>query len=138
MSVLVFEEIPEITDLLPGGGRPGFEYAFVAAQNVLKAQREGWDPIDRVNAFEIKGPLGSCPTMVLGKGQGVYGASVGSVRSKCWLDPTVSDLTGLWLNGEGPGEGLVPATAAEMAKPSVPTSAKALGAEPARVGVQKS
>ena len=98
----VFEDIPDILDLMPGGGRPGFEYAIVAAQNIIKAQRDGWGAIDRIDAFEIKGPMGSCPVILVGKGRAIYGASPQAHRVPAWLDPTISDATGLWLPGDEP------------------------------------
>lgn len=119
----VFDDIPEIQDLLPSGGRPGFEYAIIAAQNIIRAQREGWSTIDRLDAFEIKGPLGTCPAVLVGRGGAIYGASSQAHRVPTWLDRTVSDSTGLWLPGDEPKEEKAPAPKNSAAKASGPSEA---------------
>ena len=102
MGTKVFNEIPEIVDLMPSGGRAGFEYALIASQNIVKAQNEEWDSIDRISAFEIHGPMGKCPVILMGKGKSIYGPSSITSRPKAWIDPTICELTGLWLKGEEP------------------------------------
>lgn len=100
MSVRLFNELPDLLDLMPSGGRIGFEYALVASKNMVRAQHDSWDMVTGQPAFEVEGPMGTCPVVLMGKGKSVPGASSSGGRVVVWFDPDISDATGLWLEGD--------------------------------------
>lgn len=136
MQTQVFEEIPDLTDLMPHGGRPGFEYAIISCSNVIQAQRDGWAAIDRINAFEIVGPKGSCPAMLVGKGDAIYGASPLSMRMKAWYDPEITKVTGLVIEVEDEPVAVVP-VAVQSPKAAVTAQAIIKSQQPAPVAEPK-
>jgi hypothetical protein len=54
-TILQFDQIPSLFEFLAHGGVPGVEYIYVAAENMPKAQKNGFTQIAGLDFFEIAG-----------------------------------------------------------------------------------
>ena len=91
---LSYKTWPDLRDMLEGGGRPGVEYCFVLAKNIVKFQqleekgKMKWDLLGGVPAFEING----VPFVLMGRGNPIR-----SARSTAWRAKTFKDVEGVKL-----------------------------------------
>ena len=110
-----YDHIPQLRELLEGGGLPGVTYLQVTVGNMKQAQLEGWNPIHRWSmAYTIVGPSGRVDCMLLAQGKPIPAMSAGSGRRICKLDPEIMKTTGLPNNGSTEaGNMLSPSEAAE-------------------------
>ena len=86
-KMLEFDEIPSLFEFLANGGMPGVEYLYTIANNMPKAQTEGWEQINRVPFFTIRG-LG-CALMARGKPLLDTPAQPGTVKCKTFCDDAI-------------------------------------------------
>ena len=85
METLVFEKIPKLVDILPGGGRPGFNYALVGPGriNELKSDAsDNWDLIAGLPPIEVGGK----PAFLMGCGEAINGARSTATIPVYWVD----------------------------------------------------
>lgn len=85
---------PEPWEILPHGGIPGFEYIYASAHRVAHYQRSGWARVEGLPDLTFTGKKGSCPVVVMCKGDRIPGAAQGVHRCKWYVDPEVDERTG--------------------------------------------
>lgn len=111
-KLLNFDEIPSLFEFLARGGWPGCEYLFTAAENMPKAQSEGWQMIVGVPFFSVGG-IGSS---LMARGTPLTGTPAQPGTSKC---PIFADDKLLAAVGKAPT--IVVATPVEAPETSNPT-----------------
>ena len=80
-------EIPTLAELYERGGEPGKEYAYVSAERVPEAQREGgYRQVRESPVFRLHGPGGSVPFLVMERGESIAGLRPESARPTCKVD----------------------------------------------------
>lgn len=90
MAVLEFDKTPSLRDILPRGGRPGFDYALVTPDRVndLKADTEtNWDLIGGVPPISVRGKA----AILMGCGAHIAGARPESTVPNFWVDEKLEE-----------------------------------------------
>lgn len=101
METLSFYAIPDLKELLPSGGRPGFDYALVCVErlNDLKSDTDAnWDIIANCPAIEVFGQ----PAILMGKGAAIPGGSPESTVPQFWVDEKLEANTPVEPTNEEP------------------------------------
>lgn len=92
--------LPDPTELIRYGGRPGVRYLMVDASNLHEATQpdeigERWTQCRDVPPRQVQGPAGSTTIMILSKGQPIPGSDpINGVREWSY-DRTILKITGL-------------------------------------------
>ncbi len=93
-----YNHIPFLAELLPQyRGMPGFVYAQVCTQTLVRAQSEGWQHLGDRKVYTIVGPQGQADMILLTRGQPIPGQSPDAGARLCGVDNLVQELTGLTI-----------------------------------------
>lgn len=115
---LSFEgRLPDPSELLRWGGRPGFRYAIIQAMNLGDYREMGWSPVRDLSSFPISGPSGRCEAMVVSQGSSIEGASPNNGIREWSVDHHVLWATGLDPTVEEPEHETVLAPCGSSVKP---------------------
>ena len=105
-------EIPTLKDILPSGGIPGLTYAFIATQNLIQAQEDGYDMV-RKPAFWVENTTTGqkIGVLLMAQGQINPGLSPSAGARRVLCDPDINALFEIELSTSEPVEELIVAPA---------------------------
>ena len=95
VSVIYQGRLPDPTEVIQWGGRPGYIYAFVHAANLGRYRRSGWAMVAGTDNLEVLGPLGTADALVLARGAPIPGGDPANGVRPWFYDPRLLEETGL-------------------------------------------
>lgn len=92
-----FDTYPDPREFLRHGGIAGVSYLYVLSANCARAQSKGWDQINGMPHFTVRGHS----MTIMAKGRPSLTSQPGTVRAVFFLDPDATAATGLELSLQG-------------------------------------
>lgn len=93
----VRHRFPQPWEIFPHGGVPGFHYLYASAHRVAHFQQPdggGWRRAEGIPDLLFTGPKGTCPVVVMCKGERMPGAAQGVHRPPWYVDEEIEEKTG--------------------------------------------
>jgi hypothetical protein len=97
-EVLQFDHYPDLRELgFTNGGVPGIEYAYVHADDMRKAQADGFGPVlgGAGGFFTVAGARGEIDLQVWGRGRPIHGLDTNQLQPEIFVSDRAEQATGL-------------------------------------------